>query len=222
VADLVAEAESGWAKDASDIRIEFLLPYALVNLPVDQWDLEPGSVLPRPLGLHYQVAIRSLDRARAPKWHREWRQRWELLKQVPTGAPTPGEYWLWSTGTKTRHLTALDAKLAARKEVVSLVLSSVPHGAERGELMVGVRAGVPVMIWHRTESTRPAFEAEVKAMRDLTELVEKLRLLRAKAKQSSRPDSHVGSRVSLLWDDPDRPVEPLDPPAAPIEEVPAL
>jgi hypothetical protein len=102
------------------------------------------------------------------------------------------------------------------------VLSSVPHGAERGELMVGVRAGVPVMIWHRTESARSAFEAEVKAMRDaLTELVENLRQLRARAKQSGRPDSHVGSRISLLWDDPDRPVEPLDPPAAPIEEVPA-
>jgi hypothetical protein len=222
VAELVAEAEVGWAKDAASIRVEFLLPFALINLPVDQWDLEAESSLPRPLGLHYQVVVRSLDRARTPRWHREWRRRWELLKQAPAGMATPGEYWLWSTGTKPWDLTALDAKLAVHKEVVSLVLSATPEGTEPGELTVGVRAGVPVMIWHRADFSRSAFEAEVKAMRDtLTDVAERLRLLRSKAKQSTRRQSHVGNRVSLLWDDPDRPVEPLDPPAAPIEEVPA-
>lgn len=222
VADLVAEAEAGWATGASTIRIEFLLPYALLNLPVDQWDLEAGSALPRPVGLHYQVVVRSLDRARAPRWHREWRRRWELLKQVPHGVTKPEDHWLWSEGGKPKQLTALDATLAVRKEVVSLVLRSVPEGPEPGEVMVGVRTGVPVMIWQRTESARPAFEAEVKAMRDgLAELAEGLRVLRSRAKQGSRPDSHVGSRVSLLWDDPDRPVEPQDPPADPNEEVAA-
>ena len=222
VADLVAEAETGWAKDATAIRIEFLLPYSLLSLPVDQWDLEAGSSLPRPLGLHYQVVVRSLDRARSPRWHREWRRRWDLLKKVPAGLTTPEEHWLWSDGAKRRHLTALDAKLAEQKKVVSLVLRSVPDSADPGEVLVGVRTGIPVMIWHRTESARSAFEAEIKSLRDyLPELVEHLRLLRSRARQAARPDSHVGSRVSLLWDDPDRPVEPQDPPAAPIEEVPA-
>ncbi|GAB3158127.1 hypothetical protein GCM10027258_68700 [Amycolatopsis stemonae] len=222
VADLVAEAETGWAKDAAAIRIEFLLPFSLLNLPVDQWDLEAGSSLPRPLGLHYQVVVRSLDRARSPRWHREWRRRWDLLKKVPAGLTTPEEHWLWSDGAKRRHLTALDAKLAEQKKVVSLVLRSVPDSADPGEVLVGVRTGIPVMIWHRTESARSAFEAEIKSLRDfLPELVEHLRLLRSRARQAARPDSHVGSRVSLLWDDPDRPVEPQDPPAAPIEEVPA-
>ncbi|MEU8631948.1 hypothetical protein AB0C38_07265 [Amycolatopsis sp. NPDC048633] len=222
VADLVAAAETGWAKDATAIRIEFLLPYSLLSLPVDQWDLEAGSSLPRPLGLHYQVVVRSLDRARSPRWHREWRRRWDLLKKVPAGLTTPEEHWLWSDGAKRRHLTALDAKLAEQKKVLSLVLRSVPDSADPGEVLVGVRTGIPVMIWHRTEAARSAFEAEIKSLRDfLPELVEHLRLLRSRARQAARPDSHVGSRVSLLWDDPDRPVEPQEPPAAPIEEVPA-
>jgi hypothetical protein len=219
VADLVADAEASWAKDASTIRVEFLLPYALLNLPVDQWDLEVGSALPRQLGLHYQVVVRSLDRARSPRWHREWKRRWELLKMVSTG-PTPREYWLWSDGAKRRQLTVLDAKLAERKEVVSLVLRSVSDNL-LGEVVVGVRTGIPVMIWQRTDTARSAFDGEIEAMRDsLAELAENLRLLRSRAKQAARPGSHVGSRVSLLWDDPDRPVEPLDPPKAPIEEVP--
>ncbi|HEX6358530.1 effector-associated domain 2-containing protein [Actinophytocola sp.] len=222
VAELVAEAESGWARKAVTIQIEFLLPYDLLNLPVDQWDLEAGSGLPRPLGLHYQVVIRSLDRARSPQWHREWRRRWENLKAT-SGLQGCEEQWLWSEGTKPRQLGALDAKLAVRKDVVSLVLRAAPDGGKPGEVIVGVRTGVPVMIWHRSDSGRAAFETEVKAMmRDaLPDLAENLRLLRSDARQAPRPGSHVGSRVSLLWDDPERPVEPPEPPAAPLEEVPA-
>lgn len=219
-ADLVATAESGWAKDASNIVVEFLLPYSLLNLPVDQWNLEVGSMLPRPLGLHYQVIVRSLDRARSPRWHREWRRRWELLKKAQTELTSFEDHWLWSDGAKPKQLTALDARLAARRDVVSLVLRSVPDGVEPGEVIVGLRTGVPVIIWQRAESNRSAFDAEITAIRDtLPWLVESLRLLRGRAKQAPRPESHVGSRVSLLWDDPDHPVEPLDPPAPPIEEV---
>jgi hypothetical protein len=219
-AGLVAKAESGWARNASNIMVEFLLPYSLLNLPVDQWDLEVGSMLPRPLGLHYQVVVRSLDRARSPRWHREWRRRWELLKTGQIALTNFEDNWLWSDGVRPRQLTALDARLAARRDVVSLVLRSVPEGEEPGEVIVGLRTGVPVMVWQRADSNRSAFESEIKAMRDrLPSLAECLRLLRGEAKQTSRPESHVGSRVSLLWDDPDRPVEPLDPPAAPIEEV---
>jgi hypothetical protein len=221
VAELVAEAETGWAKDAEAIRIEFLLPYSLLNLPVDQWDLATDNDLPRPLGLHYQVVIRSLDRARSPRWHREWRLRWDLFKQLPSGQRTPSEHWAWSNGAKPRQLMVLDAKLAARKDVLSLVLRSPPNGDQPGEVVVGVQTGIPVMIWQRADSGRFAFEAEVRAMRDaLPELVENLRQLRSRARQAARPDSHVGSRISVLWDDPDRPVEPLDPPAAPAEEAP--
>lgn len=220
VADLVAEAEMTWAEDAAAIRIEFLLPYSLLNLPVDQWDLEADSTLPRLLGLHYQVVVRSLDRARATRWHREWRRRWDLLTRMPKVTATQEQHWHWSDGAKPRQLSVLDAKLATRKDIVSLVLRSVPDGCAPGEVIVGVRSGVPVMIWQRTESGRAAFENEVKAMRDtLPELVERLRELRGKARQSARFDTHVGSRVALLWDDPDRPVEPQDPPAAPSEEA---
>lgn len=219
-AELVATAETSWARNASNIVVEFLLPYSLLNLPVDQWDLEVGSMLPRPLGLHYQVVVRSLDRARSPRWHREWRRRWELLRKAQTELTSFDDHWLWSEGAKPRQLTALDARLAARRDVVCLVLRSVPDGSEPGEIMIGLRTGVPVIVWQRSESNRSAFDAEIKAMRDrLPWLVESLRLLRGRAKQVSRPESHVGGRISLLWDDPERPVEPLDPPAAPIEEV---
>ena len=99
----------------TDIRVEFLLQYNLLNLPVDQWGLETGSSLPRLLGLRYQVVVRSLNRARSPRRHREWHRRWELLTKMPHATPTQEDHWHWSTGTKSRHLSVLDARLATKK-----------------------------------------------------------------------------------------------------------
>jgi hypothetical protein len=222
VSTLVDEAESGWARLAKTIRIEFVLPYSLINLPVDQWELDTDSPVPRALGVHYQLVVRSLDRARSPKWHREWRRRWEALNTAAGQSGSFEDRWLWSDGAKPRQLTTLDAKLAVSRDVVSLVLRSVPNSDQRGEVMIGLRAGVPVMLWSRTDGGRPAFEAKIKELRDaLPELIESLQLLRSEAKQVARPDGHVGSRITLLWDDPRRPVEPVDPPGVPIEEVSA-
>lgn len=222
VSALVNEAESNWAKSATAIKIEFALPFSLLNLPVDQWSLDIDSAIPRPLGLHYQVVVRSLDRARSPQWHREWRRRWETLKQMRFDETGFEEYWLWSDGARRHQLSALDATLAVRKDVLALVLRSVPHNVKPGEVLVAIRTGVPIMLWSRTDSGRPAFENEVRALQDvLPALVEKLRLLRGKARREPRPNTHIGSRISLLWDDPDRPVEPVDPPTAPVEEISA-
>jgi vWA-MoxR associated protein C-terminal domain/vWA-MoxR associated protein middle region 0/Effector-associated domain 2 len=222
VSALVNEAESGWARTAAAINIEFSLPFSLLNLPVDQWSFDIDSAIPRPLGLHYQVVVRSLDRARSPQWHREWRRRWETFKQVRYGNTDFEEHWLWSDGARRRQLTALDATLAVRKDVLALVLRSVPRSVEPGEVLVAIRTGVPIMLWCRTDSGRLAFENEVRDLQDvLPVLVEKLRLLRGKARREPRPNTHIGSRISLLWDDPERPVEPVDPPTAPVEEISA-
>jgi hypothetical protein len=223
VAKLIEQAEAGWARKAANIRVDFMLPFELLNLPVDQWDLELDSGLPRPMGPHYQVVVRSLDRARTPKWHREWGRRWGALQELSRAEDMScDEFWLWSTAAKSRQLGGLQATLAVREDVLSLVLRSPPaDSSEVGEVLVGLRTGIPVMIWHRSDGARAAFEAEVASMRDeLCRLPESTRQLRGRAKQSSRPDTHVGSRVTLMWDDPDRPVEPLDLPAAPNEEVP--
>ncbi|MFI6024131.1 VMAP-C domain-containing protein [Amycolatopsis magusensis] len=213
VASLVEDAESTWAKEASAIIVEFLLPFELLNLPVDQWDLEQDSGLPRPLGPHYQVVVRSLDRARTRKWHREWRRRWALLKALEdTAEPEVDRAWFWSEAARARALSRLEAKLSIRQDVLSLVLRSRPdESTERSEVLVGLRTGVPVMIWQRSDGARPVFEKAVRDMLDgLCSLRERTRMLRSAAEQSARPPGHVGSRITLLWDDPERLVEPVD------------
>lgn len=223
VADLVEEAEAHWARHAASIRVEFLLPHELLNLPVDQWKLEASTDLPQPLGLRYQVVLRSLERARTHRWHREWRQRWAKLRSSRdysvNGAPMT--HWCSS---RTRDLGALERLLVLREELVSLVLSAPPPPVRTtivDEVVVGLRNGLPVMIWHRDDGSHRPFDAAVRPLlKGLGELPERVRLLRGRAPGVIRSNGRVGGHVSLLWDDPDRPVEPVELPTAPCKEVP--
>ncbi|MET0133201.1 MAG: hypothetical protein ABW215_06365 [Kibdelosporangium sp.] len=221
VAELVEEAEGTWARNAVAVRVEFMLPLELLNLPVDQWLVDTDSAIPRPLGLLYQVTLRSLERARTRKWHREWRRRWSRMWNG-SGAECLSH---WCSMTQPRNLRRLEGELAGEQAIVSLVFRSAPaavRAADASEMLVGLRNGIPVMVWQRAGAPR-TFESTMRPiLDDIGELPEQTRLLRGRAYQSSKPLGHVGSRVTLMWDDPDRLVEPVDLPSAPaIEEVPS-
>ncbi|HEX6346859.1 effector-associated domain 2-containing protein [Umezawaea sp.] len=224
VADLVEEAEAHWARNADSIRVEFLLPHDLLNLPVDQWKLEASTDLPQPLGLRYQVVLRSLERARTHHWHRRWRQRWARLRSSRDHSVNGVPMTHWCSG-KARDLGALERVLVLREELVSLVLSAPPPPAPAttvDEVVIGLRSGLPVMIWHRDDGSRRPFDAAIRPLlKGLGELPEGVRLLRGRAPGTVRSTGRIGGHVSLLWDDPDRPVEPVELPTAPCKEVPA-
>lgn len=222
VAALVEEAESSWANDAETISIEFLLPLDLLNLPVDQFRLDIESELPLPLGIRYHVSTRSLDRARTRKWHREWRRRWSRVTNDGAALDVDDESKLWWKHGQPRHLRQLEAALSVNPNVVFLMLSAPPPTTRLlspCELHVGLRNGIPVMLWPRVETTSRSFELAMQPLAEkLQALREQTRLLRGEAHGSPRPATHVGSRVALLWDDPDRPVEPVNLPTAPSDE----
>jgi hypothetical protein len=225
VADLVEEAEVHWARYAASIRVEFLLPHDLLNVPVDQWKLEASSDLPQPLGLRYQVVVRSLERARTRRWHREWRLRWARLLAAQNGDSSRTTTF-WCGSLKTGDLKELEASLAVRQELVSLVLSTPPPPDQAGsvdQVVVGLRNGLPVMLWHRADGSSRAFDSVMGRLLDApVDLPEQIRLLRGHPQRGNKPAARLAGHVSLLFDDPDRLVEPLDLPTAPTaEEVPA-
>jgi vWA-MoxR associated protein C-terminal domain len=59
---LVQGAERAWAAHSGEVALEFVLPRALLHLPVHQWHKERDSGLGRPLALDYLISVRSLDR----------------------------------------------------------------------------------------------------------------------------------------------------------------
>lgn len=149
VGELIREAESDWAYQLDDaLSLEFVLPLELINLDLDQWTRDPSDTPhPRPLGAEYEILIRSRERLRTRTLHRAWRRRWQVLVE----AARCSTHWAEADADVER----LSDRLLSDEGAVACVLSGPPddeHGRE--ELWMAVRAGVPVVVWHR-ESDPP-------------------------------------------------------------------
>nr|CEL17035.1 hypothetical protein [Kibdelosporangium sp. MJ126-NF4]CTQ91735.1 hypothetical protein [Kibdelosporangium sp. MJ126-NF4] len=223
VASLVEGVESDWAPYDSDIRVEFVLPRELLNLDVDQWQWEAESDFPEPMGCHFPVCVRSLERMAARKWHRQWYIRWKQLKNrvIDKGVLTP-EAGFWSKPGGELNLRQLTSYFERMSGVVAQVLGAPPAAGPStfDEVAVGLRAGIPVMVWHRENCGLEDFVATAKELlhtEDPGLLLDRVRLVRTNAFASDTQNPHVGSYLTVLWDDPERVVVPERP--GPPEEV---
>lgn len=221
VATLIEKVEGDWAQYVPDIRVEFVLPMSLLYLDVDQWQWEVDSRIPQPMGCRLSVALRSSDRIRYRKWHRHWHARSQKLEShVCSSGAIPPEAGHWNRTGDRRALRELTSHFDEHPDIVALMLSAPPRSANHfDELVVGLRAGIPIMIWHREDCTS---EEYLTAVRDLLHnngsehLLDRVRQLRSAAFAEADKD-HVGHHLTVLWDDPARPVVPDH--AGPPEEV---
>ncbi|WP_269086744.1 VMAP-C domain-containing protein [Actinosynnema sp. ALI-1.44] len=223
VASLVEAVESDWAPYDVDIRVEFFLPRELLNLDVDQWQWEAESDFPEPVGCHFPVCVRSLDRMVARKWHRQWYIRWKrLMAHVREKNVLTPEAGFWSKPGDEPNLRQLTSHFESVPDVVAHVLGAPPTVTPLSfdEVAVGLRAGIPVMVWHRADCGLEDFVATAKDLLHAEEpgrLLDRVRLVRTGAFASDTQNPHVGSHLAVLWDDPERVVVPDRP--GPPEEV---
>ncbi len=201
VAMAIEDVETRWARYQPDIHIEFLLPGELLNLDVDQWPWEVESVLPEvPIGCRYSCSVRSLERMQQARWHRPWQARWSVLTgQLQQNGTIESESVRWAEEGDTVRRVIVD--LENQPSLVSLVLSGEPDNAV---VAVGLRSGVPVMVWPRGDCDPGEFAAAVQWLLhdDSSTVLRRLRQLRTEAYQSG--PGHVGHNIVLLWDDPQR------------------
>ncbi|HEY0805092.1 MAG TPA: hypothetical protein VGD84_08515 [Pseudonocardiaceae bacterium] len=215
VAHLMESLEAEWASYQPNIFVEFVLPEELLNLDVDQWAWDTDPRMPEPIGCHFPVVIRSLERMTKQKWHRPWYLRWrELQDQLANhGAIAPGSDY-WSTAGNT--LRTIMSAFEQQPKLVALVPSAPPNGKTSGadEVAVGFRKGVPVMVWHRENCRSQAFVSAVLEMLhgdDPHDVLERVRLVRLNGFAAGTDVPHVGTHITLLWDDPGRKVTPEQP-----------
>ncbi|MGW7056541.1 VMAP-C domain-containing protein [Streptomyces sp. NPDC054887] len=184
----------------SHLTVEFWLPMELVNEPVRDWCMPASQNSPG----QYRVLVRSLDRLKWPHWDASLRERWTSLMSAglgDDGAPA---------------VEPLSAPVMRDADREPLVLSSPPTAPQgRRELEEAIQSGEPAVLWHRQDCSetfrRLAHEVIRRGpLRDLPRRVEDLR---------ARDEAGV-SEVTLLWDDPDRPLPVLNRLIAP-DEVPA-
>ncbi|GGO92360.1 hypothetical protein GCM10012280_42360 [Wenjunlia tyrosinilytica] len=207
VEELVERMEDSWAERSSPVWLEFFLPWELLNAPVEWWAKETRSDLPSPLIGDYPIIVRSLERLRMRKWHRPWRQRWQHLTNRPADSRAH-----WSNPVGEDHVQRLEMELKADDHLVSLVLSEPPlpdGGTGQQEVLVALRAGLPVIIWNREDCSTEAFRAvvaELLADAGLANLPGHARQLKLDASRLDpvHPASRAARNLTVLWDDPGR------------------
>jgi hypothetical protein len=204
VQHIVQDTEDRWPIDDRPLRIEFILPFELLNLPVEHWpkeyDPQDGPV---PLYEHYPVVVRSLDRIRNRGRHRVWRSRWRTLEESPT---------LVNCQFAEDVHPRLEQTINLDRRIVAVVLSEPPvsqSSAGMSEIRIAIRTGIPIIIWHRSPHPGVEFRLavdELFAYGEIAEVPDRVFELRLRPPLSddSRSGSGTGPDLVLLWDDPIR------------------
>ena len=206
VGEIIERAEQEEWRDSNDLAaIEFLLPAALLNLPVEWWHPPANDSRPTPLCVDYPVVVRSLERMRHNSRPRTWGSRWKSLNVGRVQ---------WGVSPRTdEQLNAWRVQLRADERIATVVLSAPPDDdSGLDELMIAIKAGVPVILWDR-RAPRPAIGEETLlslVQGDLVGIPARIRGLRAKAAEvpESRRPQQPGAFVVLLWDNPHRVIAP--------------
>jgi hypothetical protein len=207
VDQLVIAAERAWAGHDGTVALEFLLPRALLHLPIHRWHKEHDSGDPRPLCLDYPIVVRSLERMRSPHWHRMWHDRWQTLVEDPSPDRV---YFCEQADLQERH--RIDANLSSPQWTL-MVLTKAPSaqpvpGSGTDELTAALRAGLPALIWHFEASSDVLREivpwlVEGDRMSDLPGHVQAARLAALQASPVAF-DANIARDLVVLWDDPRR------------------
>jgi hypothetical protein len=202
VGTLIHEAEGGWAYELDDsLVLEFVLPLDMINLEVDQWTRDaPETPDPTPLGAEYEILVRSQERLRSLSFHRAWRQRWQVLVDAVNAVT------YWATAEEVAHPRPMGDRLLSSGEIVACVLSGPPDREPgRSELWKALRAGVPVVLWHRADEAAPEMREAVRRVidrPDIRALPADIRRLRGNSPPADDRNGRSTLEVSLIWDDP--------------------
>lgn len=221
VAELVQTTSANWARYEPKITVEFVLSDDLLNLDVDQWNWETESPIPEPVGCRFPVVVRSLERMKNRHWHTSWRTRWKELQAQLNRANSIAHGASYRNEACDAHgLRALTSTFERMPGLVSLILSEPPMSGRNGhsQVTVGLRAGVPVIMWHRRNCVSDDFlvMAEKLLHDDSPEhVLERTRFVRSIAFEVGPDTDHVGNFLTVMWDDPDRVVVPRAPSAPP-------
>ncbi|GAA1904195.1 trypsin-like peptidase domain-containing protein [Streptomyces durmitorensis] len=197
----------------TDELLAFVLPRALLNWPVAQW--ECGADDPTPLGCSYPLVVTDRSRRKGGLRHRLAR-KWEHLDERPTTVLHRVECGTQEKPNKLRF--------RLRRDGADLAGFAAPPRAGRAgpdadvtHFDVSLTAPVPVLVWPRTgcDDSDHHTTDEGCAGSDFldrmaahvdghppAELPRTILTLRESAEASDEPDTHWARDVQLLWDDP--------------------
>lgn len=211
---------TGPADEAEPVPLflEFVLPFELLNLPVEWWphDWDWAPQVTQTSG--FSVVIRSLDRLQTREWHEFWNTRW---RQLGADEP-PSRSVCYAADTRVRSGAprTLEQRLDEDRHLVALVLSEPPltgTGDGSEELHTALRMGLPVVIWNRADRATTGLREVLDELLDggLKRFPARVDAYRREATgqngdaASAGRTGHIGRHLTVLWDDAER--NPMDP-----------
>jgi hypothetical protein len=207
---LVVDAERSWADHRGTVALEFVLPRALLNLPVQLWHREHESGMPRPLSVDYLISVRSLERMRSKHWHRLWNQHWEAFMADPSA-----DRVYYENGATAAGLDVVLSDLRWGLVVLGCA-PAVEAGGDGDCLTAALRSGIPAVLWHPDASLHVLRELIAEFARSehgLGDLPMQAKYSRHASLPEVSPDRDNPVRdLVVMWDDPSRLV--LEPPPA--------
>jgi hypothetical protein len=203
---LMKQVEAEWGTRSDTIDIEFLLPLELLNEPVEWWPKDSATAPDQPpLAQYYGVVVRSVDRFSNASLHRVWLNRWEQLLNHPGDCHVK-----WADASRADHLRRLEAEIMNDPQCVGLVLSRppIPDAGVSQEMVIALRTGLPLVLWHRTDCSRADFLRMTRAIVDpplasLPLRASQLRRSLGELETTERDDDAVLG-LAVLWDDAHR------------------
>ncbi len=186
-----------------ELVVEFLLPFGLLGLPVDQWEVA-ADIVAHPVGVEHRVVVRCRDRRR--NTYPQWREKSRLLKEARGGVR-----WVDPGDTHDVGIQLYADLLGAGTPCLALIRPPVlASSLGKDAVSIGLSTGVPVMVWCRDPATAAAFESRMRPFLDrygtvgLREFVQHLR------RDSVRHADPVGAHITLIWDPQDDRVLPVN------------
>ncbi|MFI7286170.1 hypothetical protein ACIBRY_05855 [Streptomyces anulatus] len=187
------------------VHVEFLLPFDLLNHDMARLELGTGAPRPRPIGMHYRVHLRSLDRMRGDAGQlRRWQARWDQLR---TATAPIAHRW---KATDREGFERWRAHLAGDDSLTAVILDApAVHGRGLEALQAAVVEGVGVAAWDRRadSSSRSSELLTLLLGHTYAQLPEKVHRLRAGAEKEEDGPLWVGRHIAFFWDDPYRLVD---------------
>ncbi|MEV8225309.1 hypothetical protein AB0P41_04435 [Streptomyces sp. NPDC079167] len=207
----VTQGASRWA-DASEgegdppVQIEFVLPLEFLNHDMAGIRLGTRSRVAAPIGLHYHVHLRSLERMRArdTREHGRWRARWTQLKKAGVA-----EAHRWH-GQQDDRLERWHARLVKDPSLTAVILDvpALPgHGVDA--LSIAIEQGIGLAAWDRRPDS-PDLSGQVLTLllaHPPAQLPSKVSQIRQEAEDLGRDSLSVGKYMAFFWDDPYRLVD---------------
>ena len=184
---------------ANGLVIEFLLPFPLLSEPVDQWEIEKSGAA-HVVGIDHVVVVRIWDRVS---------NQHLLNRSMP--------YWqekssrLNNDGAGVRYVDPDDSKYVATKLYAELIPGGEPclvllHPPQlppvpgSDAVSIGIRAGVPAMIWCRESSISQSFVSSLGEHLARHRVPELPGLILELRRESVRTDDPIGANITLVWD----------------------